>query len=341
LQWDGTEAAAHRARGQAAMSRLRDPIAAVLVSVLSAERQVEEKRWTDERGSDHLNAELLGTVSHELRSPLAAIKGYASTLLRHERRLPREERHAFLAAIDEASDRLEVLINRLLEMSQLETGTTALHRDVLDLVAVAREAIDRAIDNLRTQTDTSSRPLITFTLQLRDQAGGIVGSEPLILADARAMRELLDNLLQNAVKYSPDGGEVSIEIQPLEGGPARVGPNGGGPLGESEDHAPKTFARGDACLQVIVRDHGVGIPTEHLGRIFDRFHRVDTRLTREVDGLGIGLAICRRLVELHGGTIWAESDPGVGSAFHVVLPIATRADPHQGSQEVQSCLPGR
>jgi signal transduction histidine kinase len=80
-------------------------------------------------------------------------------------------------------------------------------------------------------------------------------------------------------------------------------------------------------LELRVEDHGVGIPDEHLGRIFDHFHRVDTRLTREVDGLGLGLAICRRIVELHSGAIWAESEPGAGSTFFVVLPLDDPAEP--------------
>ena len=77
-------------------------------------------------------------------------------------------------------------------------------------------------------------------------------------------------------------------------------------------------------VEICVRDNGIGIPTAHLERIFDRFHRVDTRLTREVNGIGLGLAICKRIVELHGGMIWAESEIGIGSTFHVWLPIDER-----------------
>jgi len=84
-------------------------------------------------------------------------------------------------------------------------------------------------------------------------------------------------------------------------------------------------------VEICVRDHGIGIPPAHLGHVFDRFHRVDTRLTREVGGLGLGLAICKRIVELHGGTIWAESELGQGSAFHVWLPVETHASPKSSS----------
>jgi len=86
-------------------------------------------------------------------------------------------------------------------------------------------------------------------------------------------------------------------------------------------------------MEMCVRDHGIGIPPEQLERIFENFHRLDTRLTREVNGLGLGLAICKRIVELHGGTIWAESQVGVGSSFHVRLPREGKArlDPHEGA----------
>jgi signal transduction histidine kinase len=87
-------------------------------------------------------------------------------------------------------------------------------------------------------------------------------------------------------------------------------------------------------MEMCVRDHGIGIPPEQLERIFENFHRLDTRLTREVNGLGLGLAICKRIVELHGGTIWAESQVGMGSTFHVLLPVEGKArlDPHEDAQ---------
>jgi signal transduction histidine kinase len=290
------------------MSVLIDPIAAVVVSVLATERHLGLQRLADERPDHHLNAELLGTVSHELRSPLAAIKGYASTLLRHEGRLPRAERHEFLAAIDEATVRLETIINRLLEISELETGNAVLDRFAMDLVPVVRDAV---VD-VRGKTAAPARVSATVGLSLLDASGAATDHEPLILADPRAVREVLDHLLENAVKYSPQGGEIAITLQPAPDGDATT----------LHRPTPASVPRDVAFVELTVRDRGIGIPDEHLGRIFDRFHRVDTRLTREVDGLGLGLAICRRLVELHGGAIWAESQPGEGSIFHVLLPAA-------------------
>jgi signal transduction histidine kinase len=300
------------------------------------------------READRLKAELLATVSHELRSPLTSIKGYAATLLRHERRLPREERHEFLLAIVEASDRLGVIIDRLLEMSQLATGVVTIVPTAVDMRRVASEAIAAARE--RTVSTPSTR--FTFALEIDGDIGRQADEQVLVEADPRYIREVLDNLLENAIKYSPNGGTIAVILRlsrPME---ARVGVEGGpqehgrgeqdpgvtavdpmpglppDPLAE-----PATTLHRPA-LEIIVRDPGVGIPAEHVGRIFEQFHRVDTRLTREVDGLGLGLALCQRIVELHHGRIWAESIPCDGSAFHVLLPLpAVTSDASEPSAE--------
>ena len=302
----------------------------IMKDVTEQERLRKLTVQTEElRAADQLKAELLGTVSHELRSPLAAIKGYASTLLRHERRLPRVERHEFLEAIDEASKRMEAIINHLLELSQLETGDAVINCFAMDLVPVAREAVAA----LAAKTEGNKPTPVPLTLTLLDEEGHVTEREPLIFADARAMRDLLDNLLENAVKYSPQGGEIAVALRPARGGPNAAASHGVIPSEELGARVMSVLASDEEFLELTVSDKGVGIPSEHLGRIFDRFHRVDTRLTREVDGLGLGLAICRRLVELHDGAIWAESQPGEGSVFHVLLPLAARAIPHTDQKE--------
>jgi signal transduction histidine kinase len=274
----------------------------------NAEAALDLARTADADASEHLNAELLSTFSHELRSPLAVIKGYASTLLRHESRLSRAERHEFLAAIVAASDQLDATISRLLRFAALEAGDAPLDRFAVDLMPIVFDATANASGTSAMQ----ERAPTTITVRLQDEDGRDAEREPLIFADPRAMQELLGHLLENAVKYSPQGGEVTVTLRPTErssiAAPGQLAPDSPG---------------GARYLEVVVRDQGIGIPDEHLGRIFERFHRVDTRLTREVDGLGIGLAICRRIVELHGGVIWAESQPGTGSVFSVLLPVAT------------------
>ena len=278
-----------------------------IVEVLKDVTEQEQMRHAiaqDEalREADRLKAELLGTVSHELRSPLAAIKGYAATLLRHERRLPPEERHEFLRAIVDASDRLETIIDRLLEMSQLETGSARPQFSSVDIVRVVREALLAAEQK---DGDPSQRSH-TFELIITPKDGSPSLPPPVIEADPRLVREALDNLLENAVKYTPEGGLISVTVTVSKDGVVGAQPGG--------------------TVEITVRDTGVGIPAEHVGRVFDRFHRVDTRLTREVDGLGLGLAMCKRIAELHGGSIWAESAPNEGSAFHLSLPFAQVAE---------------
>jgi signal transduction histidine kinase len=307
------------ARGHRVLPFVVAAISSVIVTLLLVERmhELEAARMRDSlREMELLKAELLGTVSHELRSPLASIKGYAATLLRHERRISREERHQFLLAINEASDRLEVLIERLLEMSQLETGEVIIQRSPMDLAHLATEAIT-AIDE-RIAGQLLGR--FVFMLSLEHADGTPAPGVPLILADQRRLREVLDNLLENAVKYSPGGGVIEVILRPV----THLQTSQGGLPSLNQNDAPgqQSMPIPQRMLELLVCDPGMGIPVDHLERIFDRFHRVDTRLTREVNGLGLGLAICKRIVELHHGLIWAENrSNGKGSVFHVRLPL--------------------
>jgi signal transduction histidine kinase len=306
-------------RGHRLLPFVADAVCAVIINILLVERihELEASKIRDAlRGMELLKAELLGTVSHELRSPLASIKGYAATLLRHERRISREERHQFLLAINEASDRLEIIIRRLLEMSQLETGEVMIERSPVDMAYLSNEAI-AAIEG-RISEQLPGR--FIFKLSMEHADGAPATSVPLILADPRRLREVMDNLLENAVKYSPGGGVIKVILHPV----TQVHTT------QVELSLPDDYAAGAQqsmhiprqMLEILVCDNGMGIPVEHLERIFDRFHRVDTRLTREVNGLGLGLAICKRIVEMHDGFIWAENRPnGKGSIFHVRLPI--------------------
>jgi len=309
--------AALLARCEALLPPLTDAVETVISTLLLKERvdELERKSMREAlEGMELLKAELLGTVSHELRSPLASIKGYAATLLRHEHRLAREERHQFLLAINEASDRLELIVERLLEVSQLETGQVTLQRSPVDLVRLAGEAIAVMQERM-----TASRPgSFVFGLCLEHANGTTGRSVPLILADPRRLREVLDQLLENACTYSPAGGAVTVTIRPLV---QPAGPGEGAPRASGEP-GPAWAPAARLMLEVCVTDSGQGIPPEHLTRIFERFHRVDTRLTRETGGLGLGLAICKRIIALHDGAIWAENrSPGPGSALYLRLPL--------------------
>ncbi len=333
VEWTGTDECARVnmvEHGRAVLPRIASAFGAAILNVLQAERIHELEMAADRkalREMELFKAELLATVSHELRSPLASVKGYAATLLRHERRISREERREFLLAINEASDRLEMIIDRLLEVSQLETGTIEIDRVPINLVFLVREAIlaarERLVEHQNEQglkSETAEAGRFTFTLQVEDEWGERTAEEPVIHADRMRLREVLDNLLENAVNYSPDGGVIEVVIRPnfaLSRGERS------GSYGQERNNEDNRLQgeRQQRMMEIVVRDRGLGIPPGQLRAIFDRFHRVDTRLTREVNGLGLGLAICKHIIELHNGMIWAESEFGHGSTFHIWLPV--------------------
>jgi signal transduction histidine kinase len=310
-------------KGRMLLPHITETAGVVLANILLTERVHELETGAVQKNlhsMELLKAELLATVSHELRSPLASIKGYVGTLLRHERRISREERHEFLVAIQQASGRLEVIIDRLLEMSQLDTGLITIELSPVDVGLLARDAITAAEQRVGQLPQSGS---FSFHLLLRDANGAPASTEPAVLADQRRLREVLDDLVDNAVKYSPKGGRIDVIVRPVghdQRNAAQVSPpDEGVPAGN--DEMQPSVQKPEQMLEICVCDHGMGIPPEHLDRVFDRFHRVDTGLTREVSGLGLGLTICKRIVELHGGLIWAESCPEGGSAFHVWLPV--------------------
>ncbi len=323
--WDGLEGDACALaveRGHKLLPLVADAAGAVIVSILQAESIHELELAAAEKAlleMELLKGELLGTVSHELRSPLAAIKGYATTLLRHERRLSREERHQFLLAIKEASDRLEIIIERLLEMSQLDTGSITLQRSTVDMARLAQEAMTAAERGISEQQPGRYE----FKLRLEHANGTPASSVPLIIADPRRLREVLDNLLENAIKYSPGGGTITVLVHPVvvEGLAYARRAAAADRTGSTRGAGSTTHPAHRRMLEICVCDTGMGIPAEHLERIFDRFYRVDMRLTREVNGLGLGLAVCKRIVELHDGVIWAEGSTQGGSMLHVLLPM--------------------
>ncbi|HZC79699.1 MAG TPA: HAMP domain-containing sensor histidine kinase, partial [Ktedonobacterales bacterium] len=259
------------------------------------------------RVANHLTDELLGTLSHELRTPLAAIRGYTATLLRYADRIVAEDRHRFLTAIEATSERLSITVERILELCQLEAGTALMRQESVAITSVAHEAIAAAEWYACRRT-----PPVTLRLRSLLPAATPERPGPLVRGDARRLRTVLDQLLENAVKFSPAGGEIDISLQAAMPAPRRErGPNGA------------RAASGAPRLEITVRDHGIGIPSDQLARIFEGFHRVDnhTRPTRAVEGLGIGLTLCKHIVEQHHGELWAESQEGNGSSFHLTLPM--------------------
>ena len=255
--------------------RLRDSYAGLEQKVAERTRELADALARLELADQH-KSDLLSTVSHELRTPLGAIKGYATALLRFGPRIRPAERREFLEPIDRAADRLSALIEDLLLAQRLEAGRLPITPEPLNLAEIAEEVIaelaPRAVDH-------------GFVCSLPPDL-------PLARGDSRRVRQVLLNLLDNAVKYSPDGGEIRIAADAYNG-----------------------------HLAVSVQDEGLGIPAEHLARVFERFHRVETGITRTTRGTGLGLAICQGIVQAQGGRIWAESPgAGKGSTFWFTLP---------------------
>ncbi len=264
------------------------------------------------------SAELLATFSHELRSPLTVITSSAATLLRHERRLPVQEQRLLLQTILEAGGRLARTIERLLELAELEAGLLRLERMLVDPLSVVREALLAAEEQVPPQMADAFR----FTLIVSNAESEAEANLPPVLADRRRLREVLDHLLENAIRFSPDGGEIRVVVD----------------LAREEQHLIKAAESGGALepslVQISVADQGQGIPAEQLERVFERFYRLDTSLTRTVNGLGLGLTICKALVEGLGGRIWAERRTEGGSILHLILPAsASDAQPSSATSK--------
>ena len=224
---------------------------------------------------DRLKSEFVSMVSHDLRTPLAVIKGYAATLLNPLLSLDREREKRFIKGINDASDRLTRLIDNLLSVSRLESGRFKLNPQVFDL----NEVVMRVAASFRSSSGKHQ-------ISVRVPSDGLR-----IRADRDQMEQVLTNLVSNAVKYSPEGGEITI--------------------------AGRAF---DGEVEVVVSDQGIGIPRSQFSRVFERYYRGDAAVARRVSGTGLGLYICKSIVEAHGGRIWVESEPGQGSVFHFSVP---------------------
>jgi len=242
---------------------------------------------------------VLGIVSHELRTPLAAIKGFTSLLLRHDGQLSAQERIEMLREIDMAGDRLNNVIEHLLILAELSTDAPQLAVQPVGIFLLVHDMLRQAEQRAQAVGD----PPITFTLNRPDT---LPDEEPLLVSgDPHYLRLLLEELLENACKFSPHGGAITVTLRLLADQSPFEPMYGGSP-------APSR-------LLISVQDTGIGIPPEDLDRIFTPFFVVDNHLTRAAGGMGIGLALCRRIAEVHGMQIWAENNIQQGSTFHLQL----------------------
>ena len=276
-----------RVRAEDELKNYRDHLEEVV-----AERTAELGVALDKaQESDQLKLRLLSTVSHELRAPLAAIKGFSTTLLDYWDKLDKMESIELLKEIDSASDRLGGLIDNLLQLSQIEAGMLS----VESVPTRVSEVIETAVAHLRNR-DRDKRVTVDIPQDL-----------PLVLADPRRLIEVLDNLLENSLKYTMANSQIWVEGAEL-----------------LEDGKP--------VVRLTVRDDGPGISPKDLTRIFEPFHQLDERTGRRVVGIGLGLAICRRLIEGQDGRIWAEGVLGEGASFNLTLPVAEVGRTEDGAE---------
>jgi len=236
---------------------------------------------TEERDVEKLKSDFVSTISHELRTPLAAIYGAALTLRREDLPLEGDQRTELLGVVAGEAERLARIVNDILWTSRIETGGLHLAIEACDPGELAHAVVQ------------SARVQLPENLDLRlDVSAGL----PDVAADPDKVRQVLANLVENAIKFSPDGGTVDVRVEHVSG-----------------------------SVRFAVRDEGLGIPAGERERVFQKFYRLDPNLTRGVGGTGLGLYISRELVDRMGGRIWAASEEGSGSTFFVELPSADTA----------------
>jgi PAS domain S-box-containing protein len=236
--------------------------------------------------AERLKDEFVALAAHELRNPMTAIKANVQLLTRRAKRgdLQTSDRwRGPLQSLQQATDRLAQLTDDLLDVTRLQAGHLELHREPQDVVVLVR----RIVQQQQLTTDHHTLTMAT-------------NADPVIVdMDVQRIEQVLVNLVNNAMKYSPEGGEIMIAVRER---------------GEQEG--------GVRLVELMVRDHGIGIPTAYHSRIFGRFMRADNARERQIPGTGLGLYLCRELIERHGGRIWFESKEGEGAAFFVTLPLA-------------------
>ncbi len=246
------------------------------------------------REVDQLKSNFLATVSHELRTPLTSIIGFSEMLARGIAGPLNEEQTEYAVTILERGEELLRLITQILEMSKMEMGTMRLNLAPSALADIVERAFSAA-------SIPAERAQVGLRLELEPMLAPV-------LCDADKVQQVLVNLISNSIKFNRPGGHVLIQA---ERAPIRR------PF--DEDFFGEEIA--DA-LRISVTDTGIGIPEDQLVRIFDAFYQVDASSTREHGGAGLGLSIVRKLIEAHGGEVWAESTVGIGTTFHFTLPIA-------------------
>jgi signal transduction histidine kinase len=283
-----------RVRSLLRVKGLHDQVVATnrLLEQRVAERTAAlERALADLKEMDRLKSEFLSNISHELRTPLTPIKGYLPGLLREEFGPLTSSQRRVLGYIAQSMDRLHRLIDDLLTFMQWESGETGLALGGARVTKVVEEALARAAAGAEEKG-----------VEVATEIGADL---PQIRADAAALARALGHLVENAVKFTPKGGHVTVTARLVQPSPLPPGPP-----------APRQF------VELAVRDTGIGIPPEVIPKIFERFYQADSSSTRQHGGTGLGLAIVKRILDAHEAPIAVESLLGQGTTFSIRIPIA-------------------
>jgi signal transduction histidine kinase len=248
------------------------------------------------RRLEDVRRDFVANASHELKTPLTAIRGFSETLLDED--LPPALRRQFVETVKANADRLQRIVDDLLDLSRIESGGFRVEPEIVSITETAHEAIAPG----RVQMERKRVEFVT----------DVPPEHEFVFADPAALRQILSNLVGNAIRYVPEGGRIEVS--------ARC-------AGQRND--------GREWIQVSVTDNGAGISAAHLPRIFERFYRADAARSREEGGTGLGLAIVKHLVEAHGGTVDAESAPGQGTTIRFLLPAPDVVEEEMHDREVE------
>ena len=241
---------------------------------------------TDLRRLENIRKDFVANVSHELRTPLTSIKGYIEALLDGAKDDP-EISTKFLDIILKQSDRLNLILEDLLQLSKIESGQVLFKREPLHI----RRVIERTLAMIKPLADKKGHRLVSF----------VEDDLPTVLGDEERLTQVMSNLLDNAVKYTPEKGTITVAVHPVSD--------------NAEQPALVT------AVELSVTDTGIGIPELDRPRVFERFYRVDKARSRELGGTGLGLAIVRHIVEGQGGRVWVEANTPTGSRFVVRILV--------------------
>jgi two-component system, NarL family, sensor histidine kinase BarA len=274
-----------------------------LASVRESFRELEDKNqklqvaYDRLKELDRLKSNFLATVSHELRTPLTSIIGYSEMLVEGLAGDLTTEQRDFVQTIRDKGDQLLALIKGLLDLSKLESGTMSLRKNNVDVAALVKDVVT-------TMTPTARKKEVELAFEVER---GL----PAIWADAERLRQVLLNLTENAIKFTPVSGSVRLTAK-LTGMDANTGGEVGGMV---------LLGARRTAVELRVLDTGIGIPENERGRVFDAFYQVDSSSTREAGGTGLGLSIVKRLVDAHDGNVRIEANQPRGAVFVVTIPV--------------------